>query len=294
MKSLGAFARLTRIEHALLLDIAVLVAIALCSKAAFAPFPSPYMLLLALAVPALVQMASFALNDYFDVETDRANKKKDRPIVSGEASEQEALALAIACYLLGNAAAYMLGMGAFAITAVFSALSVLYNWKLKDVALAGNAYIAATMAIPFVFGSVVASGKILGAAWVFAIIAFIIGLGREIMKTAQDFEGDKKTRGAKTLPAYAGEEGSLKIAAALYVFFVPLSCLPFFFGIGANLLSMGLAAVADFAVIAVAAQLFFGHGREKKEGKAQLLKRCRDVSLMALFVGLCGYLAGAF
>src|SRR3989338_9745955 len=204
MKSIGAFVRLTRIEHALMLAIAVLLAIFISAKAADATLPSIGIFAIALAVPALVQMASFALNDYFDVETDRHNKKKERPIVSGEASAQEALFIAAACYLLGNAASFFLGWGAFAITVVFSILSIAYNARLKDVAIAGNAYIAASMGIQFVFGSVVAFGEISRAAWVLAIIAFIVGLGREIMKTSQDFEGESKKRNAKTLPAYIG------------------------------------------------------------------------------------------
>jgi len=185
MKSIGAFVRLTRIEHALMLDIAVLIAVFIGAKAGAAALPSLGTFTLALAVPAFVQMGSFALNDYFDVETDKHNKKKDRPIVSGEVGKQEALAIAVVCYLLGNALAYFLGMGAFGIAVVFSVMSIAYNWKLKDVALAGNLYIAATMGIPFVFGSVIVAGSITRAAWVLAVIACIVGLAREIMKTGQ-------------------------------------------------------------------------------------------------------------
>lgn len=294
MKSIGALVRLTRIEHALMLDIAVLIAVFVGAKAAAVALPSFETFALALAVPALVQMGSFALNDYFDVETDRHNRKKERPIVSGEVAREEALWIAVVCYLLGNALAYFLGAGAFGIAVVFSVLSVAYNWKLKDVALAGNAYIAATMGIPFVFGSVVAAGEISRSAWVLALIACVVGLGREIMKTAQDFEGDKKGRGARTLPAHIGKGNSLKIAACLFLAFVPFSYFPFFYGLNANLLSLGLVSAANLALIAIATQLLFAYGREKEEGRAKLLKRGRNASLMALFVGLLGYLAGAF
>jgi len=294
MKSMGAFARLTRIEHALMLDIAVLIAIFIGAKAAGAGLPSIEIFALALAVPAFVQMGSFALNDYFDVETDKHNKKKDRPIVSGEVGKEEALGIAIVCYLIGNALAYFLGMGAFAIAVVFSVLSVAYNWKLKDVALAGNLYIAATMGIPFVFGSVVVAGEIIRAAWVLAIIACIVGLAREIMKTAQDFDGDKKAREAKTLPAYIGVENSLKVAGLLFLFFVPLSYFPFFYGLSANLFSLGMVSIANLAIIAIATQLLFEYGREKGKEREELLKRGRNASLMALLVGLLGYLAGSF
>ncbi|VVB58090.1 Digeranylgeranylglyceryl phosphate synthase [Candidatus Anstonella stagnisolia] len=293
MKSIGAFVRLTRIEHALMLDIAVLIAIFIGAKAAWAGLPPLETFVLALAVPAFVQMGSFALNDYFDVETDRHNKKKDRPIVSGEVGKQEALWIAIACYLFGNVLAYFLGVGALSIAVVFSVLSIAYNWKLKDIALAGNLYIAATMGIPFVFGSVIVAGEITKAAWVLAVIACIVGLAREIMKTAQDFEGDKKAREAKTLPAYIGVENSLKAAGVLFLLFVPLSYFPFFYGLNANLLSLGMVSVANLALIAIGTQLLMVYKREKEKGKVELLKRGRNASLLSLFVGLVGYLAGA-
>ena len=67
---------------------------------------------------------------------------------------------------------------------------------MKKVKLVGNFYIAYVMAIPFIFGgvSVLQTNtyffQINPIIYVIALIAFLTGSGREIMKDVQDFEGD--------------------------------------------------------------------------------------------------------
>ena len=93
MGSLSAYTRLFRIEHALLLAVAVLLGELLSGALPVLP-----LLLCSLAVPVFIEMGSFALNDYFDVKADKANKRNDRPIASGEISPRAAIAAAAACY----------------------------------------------------------------------------------------------------------------------------------------------------------------------------------------------------
>jgi geranylgeranylglycerol-phosphate geranylgeranyltransferase len=233
-------------------------------------------LLLSLLVPLFSEMGSFALNDYFDIETDKVNKKKDRPLVNGSLTPQFALYFSIVSLLGSILFAYFINQIAFLIALTFNLAAILYNWKLKDLPLIGNIYIALTMAIPFIFGNFVFFASLSIMAVVLAALGFVAGLAREIIKSVQDMEGDKKARKSKTLPIVIGKKPSLIIAIILYLAFVPLSILPFVLGLKTDTAAIVLVAIADMIVLVIC----------YKVAKDQ--KFARDMSLVAFLVGMVG------
>ncbi len=277
--NLSAWRRLFRIEHALMLCVAVLIGELL--SGGLPPLP---MLILSLAVPAFIEMGSFALNDWFDVKTDKANKRTDRPIASGEISPSAALNAAAISYAIGVAAASLLPTLAFYLALIFAIFSVLYNWKLKDLPLIGNAYIAASMAIAFPFGSMVSSQIIPYSILAIASVAFVSGLGREILKSCEDVEGDIKHRKSKTLPVAIGKKNAALLAASCYLLLVPLSFLPFTHALAPTILSLSLVSLTSLAFAFMA---FSAYRDSSKEN----LKALRKASLISLAIGLLGYAA---
>ena len=115
-----AYLRLFRIEHALLLALAVLLAELLAGKFLGVPLPAEPIIALSLLVPIFIEMASFALNDYLDVATDRANKRMDRPLVTGELTPKDAIFAATVCYALGLICTIPLPITASAIALIFA------------------------------------------------------------------------------------------------------------------------------------------------------------------------------
>jgi geranylgeranylglycerol-phosphate geranylgeranyltransferase len=281
---LGAFARLTRIEHGFMLALAAAIGIIVAQGSV----PSLSFLFLAALPPFFIELASFSLNDLLDVKSDRINKRTDRPLVSGDASRNEALDIAVVGFAAGNAIAYLISWPAFAISLVFSLLAIAYNVKLKDLAVLGNFYIALTMAIPFAYGSIIAAGAITNDAAILASIAFVVGLAREIMKTVQDVEGDRRGRNAKTLPMLIGIHNSLYLASFLYLFAIVLSYFPYASAASAyhNNLAYALPVAITGALL-----LYVAYGCALR-GRL-FLKQGRSISLLALGIGLLGFLAGA-
>ncbi len=274
LKELG---RLTRFEHALMLALAVLIA----ETAVLEGFP-PFSLVivLSLLVPMLSEMGSFALNDYLDIETDRLNKKTERPLVKGTLSPRFALGFSAISLIASTAIAFFINMPAFIIALAFNLAAAAYNWKLKDLPLVGNAYIALTMAVPFIFGDFVVSSALSPLALVLAALGFVAGLAREIVKTVQDVEGDRLARGSKTLPILIGEGASSAVAILLYLAFIPLTALPFAMGLPQKPLALALVAIADIAILAICLKV------AKKD-----YRFARDASLAAFFVGMVGILS---
>jgi len=284
MRKLDAYRRLFRIEHAIMLAAAVLFAEVLAARFLQLPLPPLEIVLLSLAVPVFIEMGSFALNDYLDAKADAANRRQDRPLVSGEIKKEHALAASAACYLLGFASAAPLPAFAFFIAVFFALFSMLYNLKLKDIALLGNAYIAASMAVPFVFGNMVVSDTPLPPLLAVADVAFAAGLGREIIKSVEDIKGDVEQRGSRTLPALVGKSNALFGAQACYGIVALLSFLPYCFGLPLNTLSLGLVALAALAFAGMAIEI-------SRKPQQETLAAARKASLLALATGLAGYAA---
>lgn len=284
------FAALTRIEHSMLLAVGTWLGAFLALGRA----PSLEFAVVIALPPFCIGLASFALNDFFDMEADRLNKRLDRPLVSKSASPEQAVLIALLGFLFGLAFSVPLSFFAgdftpFKIAFFFSLAAVAYSAALKSLPLLGNLFIAASMAVAMVFGNIVATPSSLSAAALTAsALAFIAGLGREIAKTVQDIEGDRRARRATTLPMLIGVRNSLIAAIALYWLAILLSFIPFFsispFTGNLNYLALILACDALLAFSSVT--LF-------QRPRARALERSRKLSLLALAFGLIAFFLGA-
>lgn len=278
--------KLTRFEHALMLAFAVFIAETIALHAI--PDLTSTIILLSLFVPIFSEMGSFALNDYLDIETDKLNKKKDRPLVNGTISPKFAFWFSILCLLISVVLAYFVNYAAFVIAIIFNLAAIAYNWKLKDLPLVGNFYIGLTMAIPFIFGFYVVSNiegitSITSQILILAALGFVAGLAREIIKSAQDLEGDVLARGSKTLPAVIGKRNSVLVAIILYLLFVPLTYFALN-GLG-NLIATALVVLGDLLILKICIELYLE--------KPDAFKSARKMSLIGFGLGLLGLFIGA-
>ncbi|PIZ92222.1 hypothetical protein COX84_07125 [Candidatus Micrarchaeota archaeon CG_4_10_14_0_2_um_filter_49_7] len=275
VKMLDVLARLTRIEHALVLMVAVLAGETIVLGRIPAPTEA---IVISLLVPAFIEIGSFALNDILDVKSDRANAKKDRPLVNNELSIGAAWAITIVAYAAGLGLAYLMGVLPFSIALIFAALSVAYNYWLKDLPLAGNAAIGASMAIPFVFGNLVINGEASQPVLIIAAIALMAGTAREIIKSVEDISGDVEMRGSSTLPVVIGINGSLLVGKILVLAAIALSFLPFPY-LNMNPLALALVAAADLMLVYVIVEM-----------KEDALEMPMKLALIAFAVATIGYL----
>lgn len=280
MNRLTAIAKLTRIEHSLLLIIAV-VAAELISGG----IPQPTILALSLITPFFVSMGAFAINDYFDVETDKANKRMDRPIVSGAISRADAYLVSIVCFVIGIGASAFISAYAFAIALVFALLAYIYADRLKDVLLLGNVYIAFSMVIPFIFGNIVVSNYLSVNIILISFIVFSSGLAREIHGMIRDRSGDIKIRGARNLIRYVGVGKSAALALILYVEAIGIGIFLFFydFPFKYNLVYFLLVTIANLIFAYVA----FGY---MSKDNRKFFDLSRNLSLAGMGVALIAFL----
>ncbi|MCD6473707.1 MAG: UbiA family prenyltransferase [Thermoplasmata archaeon] len=283
MGKLKAIWELTRLEHGIMFAIAVFIGALLTGRIV------PQKLVLAMMVAILIEASTFSLNDYFDIEIDRKNKRFDRPLVRGDISPNVAIAIYAIFIPVGIALSFFINLACFVIALTTAILSTFYDAFLKKIKIIGNFYIAFTMAIPFIFGAAAMEGGNIAMPYFIATIAFLSGLAREIMKDVMDFEGDAE-KNVKSFPYYIGKSLSNKIASILFVAASIIALIPFFFKIDPsyfhNYTYLSLVATTDFFLFYIATKIFGSVDIET-------LKKCRKLSLLALFIGLLAFLAGA-
>lgn len=289
MKKIKAIWELMRLEHGVMIAIAILIGslIALEGQG----FPTFDKFILTFFTALFLEASTFALNDYYDLEIDKKNKRMDRPLVRGDLSPKTALYFFGIFFPIGIICSYFVNLFCFIIALITALLAILYDAKMKKIKLLGNFYIAYVMAIPFIFGGTAVVAKdtlyfeIHPAIYIIALIAFLTGSSREIMKDVMDFEGDKE-KGVRSFPKYIGSRGSNILAALIYLIAIFLSFLPFFierFEIYyLNYYYLALVFLTDTMLLSTSIHLIV----KKKPD----LKLYRKFTLMAIFIGLLAFL----
>ncbi len=284
---LVAFLKLTRIEHSVMLVIAVLAS-EILSKGAVPAFA---ILLPSFITPIFISMGSFAINDYFDVDVDRANGKRDRPLVSGVVSMRSAMAISVSSFAIGVTASAFINLYALLIAVIFAGLAMLYSYRLKELLAVGNAYIAGAMAIPFLFGAVAVSGSISPMILLLSATVLSSGFAREVHGTIRDFEGDKKMRGVRSIPSYIGVKAASYLAAFFYAVAIALSIWLFFFS--KPFMYNTFYLVSILVVDAMLVYVSVAYATSRKLSRRVSL-RTRNMSLAAMGLALLIYLLSSF
>jgi len=192
--------------------------------------------ILLVAATMFIAAAGYIINDYFDTRTDRINKP-ERMVVGVTVNRRTAMTLHTIFNLLGIAIGLYLSIyiGVFSMSFIFflaAGLLWFYSTNYKRQFLVGNltvAFLTAMVPLIVVLYEIPMLNKAYGQImlqynssfnyifiWVagFSIFAFITTLIREIIKDAEDFEGDA-AYGMHTLPIVAGTRITKAVLAVL-------------------------------------------------------------------------------
>lgn len=159
----------------------------------------------------LAEAGLFAHNDVANLPEDRINRP-NAPLVTGAISLSAARATAYGSLAAGTAAALLLGPVPLLIYTTAIALGVAYNLRLKKTPVLGNLIVAFLTSMTYIYGMVAAESQhpVILALFISSLIA---NVGREWVKTAIDYQGDKAA-GLKTLAVIIGPEKTATLGAA--------------------------------------------------------------------------------
>jgi geranylgeranylglycerol-phosphate geranylgeranyltransferase len=158
--------------------------------------------LILFAIVFLITSGGNTINDFFDARIDRINRP-DRPIPRGEVSPRQAWDMAFSLFAAGIFLSIFTNFLCMAIAVLNSLLLTLYAYRLKRTVFIGNAAVSYLSGSIFLFGG--AYLGIEGAIRVapVAVITFFAMISRELLKAAEDIEGDAAA-GAITVPVRFG------------------------------------------------------------------------------------------
>jgi geranylgeranylglycerol-phosphate geranylgeranyltransferase len=234
----------------------------------------------------LICAYSMVVNDVYDVEVDRVNQPS-RPLPSGKVTSRGAIRLSVVLLLAGLASSTLTrSVSALLIAGVYAFLSWLYNVRAKKAGIYGNVIVASSLAIPFIYGGVIAGGAALGSLLlIMALTSFLAGVGREVVKAIADIPGDTK-RGIRSLAIAQGMGRAAAAGAILVLSAVLASWLPFFIG-SANLFYTLGVVLPDLIFAYLAVSIL----RKPSAANAMVVKRA---ALLGMLIGLFVFVGGAF
>ena len=180
---------------------------------------------LLVVIVALITAAGNVINDYCDAAIDAVNRP-DRPIPSGAVGRRTAGWYATGLFIAGIAVSVLTNPVCIAIAVFNSLLLAAYATRLKRLPLAGNIAVSYLSGSIFLFGGALAGPENLVHVAPVAVITFFAMLARELIKAAEDVEGDRQG-GAETLPIRIGVTGTMRAAFATVVLAVSASFVPY-------------------------------------------------------------------
>jgi len=227
--------------------------------------------------------SSMVLNDYFDREIDSINEP-NRPLPSGRVKTSEALSFALVLCALGLLSAAKTGIATL-IVALFSlAIMFAYNARVKKAGLLGNVFVSMNVAIPFIYGGF-AVASVTWALVIFALLAFLSSVGREIVKGISDVPGDT-SRGVRSIAATKGNSIAAKYGSAFFVAAVALSGLPLLLGL-VTFYYVPLVIICDVGFLLTTYSIL-------SSPTASSAKRNKKYALVWMTFGLLAFLMGTF
>lgn len=177
---------------------------------------------------AAITSAGFAINDYFDKESDAIIKPK-RPIPSGVISPKQAIMVVVVLFTTGFSLAFLLNRVCFIILLLDSILLVIYSAFIKRKSgSVANILVGLLVGTGFLYGEAAILQTISLKSLSLYPICFGT-VGGNILRDIISLEGDSKI-GYPTLPQEIGNVNATRIASLSFAITASFSSLPYFIG----------------------------------------------------------------
>jgi geranylgeranylglycerol-phosphate geranylgeranyltransferase len=235
-------------------------------------------IVLAALATILISSAANAWNDYMDIEIDKINQPQ-RPLPSGMVKPRTAVVFSFVMAVLSVLLAAFINLPAFIIALSSAVLLYIYSWRLKSTVLLGNAVVAFISALSAIFGGV-AAGNAIPSLWLAAII-FTAIMGREVLKTMADYEGDLRQR-CRTISTVWGRRPARILFFVLSWATLAMMLLPYLF----RVYSPVYAYIVVFGVYPVILYILVKVNRYRTGAQLERLSQLMKYDFLIWFVAV--------
>jgi geranylgeranylglycerol-phosphate geranylgeranyltransferase len=221
-------------------------------------------------------------NDHYDIEVDRVNNP-NKPFPTGRISIRTGSIYAVLMLILGMFSAIMIGLTTFIIAVVFAGISWGYNYWGKKKMLLGNMMVAASVAIPYIFGGAAVGRVETPLIWFLALTSFIAATGREVVKTISDVTGDK-IRNVKSIASIYGVHTAALVATILFSAAVASTLLPIIIGI--------VGIVFSTLILIPNAIFIYASLRIYRDNSRKNALKIKNLTLIGMIIGMLVFIFG--
>ena len=246
-----------------------------------------------------IAAGGYAINDVYDVGTDKINKP-NRLIINRHITENNATTIFMVLNIIGVGLGFYLanGIGKSGFIAIFfiaSALLYIYSSSLKQIAVVGNIVVSIVVSLsillvgifelipPMHSNNEAVQTTFLKIILDYAVFAFMINLVRELVKDIEDIEGDRKA-GIQTLPVILGEKRTNKIVFILSL--IPILSITYYV---ITYLFKQQLVVGYFLILVIAPLIYVSIKLFNAEQKAQY-KHISLILKLVMFTGMLSLL----
>ena len=229
----------------------------------------------------LISSFAMVINDYYDAEVDRLNQPS-RPLPSNRVTVRGVKILSILLLASGLLSSFSLGFVTLIIAIVFAFISWVYSFRVKKIGMLGNALVASSLAIPYIYGASAVLFPWDPLVWFLAVTSFLAGMGREIVKTISDVEGDR-LRDIRSVALSLGPEKAALFGTIFFLGAIIISLGPIF---------LGLVGLPYFALIPIPWIIFlYSSYSIMRYPSTEGAIRIKKFALVGMLFGLIAYLS---
>ena len=270
---------LTRPVNSIMVGFAVIVGISVSAPNQLLSVPT----LLGFLTGFLISSYSMIVNDCYDLEVDRINSP-DRPLASGRIHPRTAGVFAGIMLTLGLISSILIGLDTFIIASVFAAIAWIYNYQGKKQMLLGNMMVAASVAIPYIYGGATVGMIEDLLLWFLALTSFLAATGREIIKTIADVNGDA-ARQVKSIARVYGSRIAAYAGAFFFLGAVASTVIPILVG-EVGIVFTVLILIPDILFIYAAVRIIMDYSKLKA-------LQIKKLALIGMIIGMLIFIIGA-
>jgi len=231
---------------------------------------------------ALTVSGGYAINDYFDQQTD-AIVKPNRPIPSGAVSSKQALITSALLFLSGLAVATLTGILSLGILLFDTLLLIFYSAFLKKHSgILSNMLVGVLIGTSFLYGEASVFNVISVASFSLALTCFG-SVGGNILRDVLSLDGDVKA-GYPTMPQEIGVNSSVKMSAVFLLLSAVCSPFPYLLGV-VKLSYLFPIAIWDCAIVYSALSLLRKQDLDSVKKQERIMTMTMILLPMALVVG---------
>jgi geranylgeranylglycerol-phosphate geranylgeranyltransferase len=179
---------------------------------------------------AFITSAGFAINDYFDRESDAVIKPK-RPIPAGALTLKQVITVSSVLFAAGLVMSAFINWLSFAIIAADSLVLLLYSYLVKKKSgFVANVVVGILTGTAFLYGESTITLPATISLVSLSLYPIAFGtIGGNVLRDILSVEGDAKV-GYPTLPQKIGNYNAAKVGAVFFLLTGLLAPLPYFLG----------------------------------------------------------------